>query len=273
MDLHPWNCDFQWQMPAGPYRRISAQQARAYDTRGYFLLEDAFDAETVAAMLAEIDPWEQKTTEFLRTRAGGRLFIADAEAITFTVHLVARSRYLRDLCRGALFQELGHDLIGPDVRLYWDQAVYKKPEPERSFPWHQDNGYNFVLPQQYLTCWIALTDATLENGCPWVVPGMHRHGTLQHWRTEAGWQCLKDPTEATPIPVKAGNIAVFSSLTPHRTGPNTASEVRKAYIVQLAPEGAEMLSRGVTQGEPLRTPQTAPERQFPILVRGVAAPD
>ncbi|MEZ5248214.1 MAG: hypothetical protein R2713_03060 [Ilumatobacteraceae bacterium] len=39
------------------------------------------------------------------------------------------------------FADLCHDLVGPDVRLYWDQAVYKKPEKPRRFPWHQDNGY------------------------------------------------------------------------------------------------------------------------------------
>jgi len=271
VELHPLNRDFRWRMPSGPYRRISHSQARAYDEDGYFVLEHAFDAATVEALRAEIDPWEQKTTDFLRTRAGGRLFIADAEAITFTVHLVVRSSALRALCRGPVFQDLGHDLIGPDVRLYWDQAVYKKPEPERVFPWHQDNGYNFVLPQQYLTCWIALTDATVENGCPWVVPAVHRQGTLKHWLTEAGWQCLHDPEGAVPIPVRAGSMVVFSSLTPHRTGPNRTEEVRKAYIVQFAPEGAVVLARGTGGGETVRTPQCAPERQFPILVHGVAA--
>jgi ectoine hydroxylase-related dioxygenase (phytanoyl-CoA dioxygenase family) len=273
MELHPLNCGFRWRVPAGPYRRITRSQARAYDEHGYFLLENAFDGATVEAIRAEIDPWEQKATDFLRTRPGGRLFIADAEVITFTVHLVARSRYLRELCRGRLFQDLGHDLVGPDVRLYWDQAVYKKPESGRTFPWHQDNGYNFVQPQQYLTCWIALTDATLENGCPWVVPGIHRQGTLRHWPTDAGWQCLREPEGAVPIPAKAGSIVVFSSLTPHRTGPNRTAEVRKAYIVQLAPEGAMVLSPGPEGGEPLRTTQTAPERQFPILVHGTGAAD
>jgi ectoine hydroxylase-related dioxygenase (phytanoyl-CoA dioxygenase family) len=271
VDLHPLNRDFHWRTPRGPYRRITERQARTYDEEGYFLLESAFDPATVEAIRAEIDPWEKKATDFLRTRPGGRLFIADAEAITFTVHLVERSPYLRELCRGTLFQDLGHDLIGPDVRLYWDQAVYKKPEPERSFPWHQDNGYNFVLPQQYLTCWLALTDATLENGCPWVVPGVHRHGTLKHWMTDAGWQCLHEPPGAVPIPAKAGSVVVFSSLTPHRTGPNRTTEVRKAYIVQLAPEGAVALSPAPDGGESVRTLQTAPERQFSILVHGAAA--
>ena len=40
------------------------------------------------------------------------------------------------------------------------------------------------------------------------------------------------------MPLRAGSIAVFSSLTPHRTGPNLTSQVRKAYILQYAPDGA-----------------------------------
>ena len=40
----------------------------------------------------------------------------------------------------------------------------------REFPWHQDTGYTFTLPQHYLTCWTPLVDATLDNGCPWVSP-------------------------------------------------------------------------------------------------------
>ena len=274
MDLHPWNDTFEWRMPAGPYRRITAQQAQSYDERGFFLLEDAFDPQKVASMIAEIDPWEQKVTGFLRKQAGGKLFIAQADAITFATHLVTRSAALRELCRGAVFQDLGHDLIGPDVRLYWDQAVYKKPAPIRVFPWHQDNGYTFVLPQQYLTCWIALTDATLENGCPWVVPGVHRRGTLAHWMTEVGWQCLVEPEGAEPVPARAGSIVVFSSLTPHCTGPNRTQAVRKAYIVQLAPEGAVALGpapAGAEGSALVRTPQDAPDRQCPVLTGGSAA--
>ena len=48
--------------------------------------------------------------------------------------------------------------------MYWDQEVYKKPEKPRRVPWHQDNGYTYIEPQQYLTIWLALTDATEEMG-------------------------------------------------------------------------------------------------------------
>jgi ectoine hydroxylase-related dioxygenase (phytanoyl-CoA dioxygenase family) len=39
--------------------------------------------------------------------------------------------------------------------------------------WHQDNGYACIDPQHYLTCWVASTDATVETGCPWVLPYAH----------------------------------------------------------------------------------------------------
>jgi ectoine hydroxylase-related dioxygenase (phytanoyl-CoA dioxygenase family) len=120
---------------------------------------------------------------------------------------------------------------------------------------------------------VALTDATEENGCPWVAPGLQRFGTLQHWTTELGFQCLKDVPDALPAPVRAGGIVVFSSLTPHRTGPNRTQSTRKAYIVQFAPDGAERLEPD-GQGGYRRVACDAPERQFPILSDGrpVAAP-
>ncbi|MDG2303664.1 MAG: phytanoyl-CoA dioxygenase family protein [Candidatus Binatia bacterium] len=263
MELHLNNQLFRWEPHEGPFRRVTPAQARAYDEQGAFILEDAFDVDTMAKVIDIVDPIEARTTEFLRTQKDGKMFIAQADAITFTTHLVLQSPLLRDFVSGPVFQDLGHDLIGSAVRLYWDQAVYKKPEPDREFPWHQDNGYTYIEPQAYLTCWVALTDADEENGCPWVVPGKHLDGTLLHTMTDLGWRCLEDRPDAVPLPVRAGSIAVFSSLTPHRTGPNRTTDVRKSYIVQFAPDGANRID--VTpEGTRHRTPQDAPDRQFLI---------
>ncbi len=266
--LHELNTGFRWQDHRGPFARVTPRQARAFDEDGFFLLEDAFDAELMARVVAEIDPWEARVEAFLHTQEGGRLFIARADEITFTTHLVTRTEYLRRFCCGPVFRELCLDLIGPDVRLYWDQAVYKKPRTDAPFPWHQDNGYTFTEPQQYLTCWIALNDATLENGCPWVIPGIHRRGTLAHRHSDLGFVCVDAaPPEAVAVPAAAGSIVVFSSLTPHATGPNRTGGVRKAYIVQFAPDGAAVLRRN-DQGVLERAPADAPERQYPILRDG-----
>ncbi|MBW2416256.1 MAG: phytanoyl-CoA dioxygenase family protein [Deltaproteobacteria bacterium] len=168
---------------------------------------------------------------------------------------------------GPVFQDLAHDLIGPDVRLYWDQAVYKKPGNPLEFPWHQDNAYTYVSPQQYVTCWVALSDATVENGCPWVVPGRHKLGTVVHELRDEGFSCLDDPEDAVAVPVEAGSVVVFSSLTPHRTGPNLSDGVRKAYVVQIAADGASVMQAG-TDADPVFHPCNAPDRQFYILKDG-----
>jgi ectoine hydroxylase-related dioxygenase (phytanoyl-CoA dioxygenase family) len=178
--LHRLNHDFEWAPLHPPFATITAEQAASYDEAGFFVIEDALDADTVAELLAEIDPFERELEEQLRQLDGGKAFIARADEITFTTHLVIRSEHLRSFVAESPLADLCADLIGPEVRLYWDQAVYKKPGTNASFPWHPDNGYALLDPQQYLTCWIALTDATEDNGCPWVVPGIHRTGTLQH---------------------------------------------------------------------------------------------
>ena len=265
-ESHPLNRDFTWSAPRGPYRRLTAQQARDFDEQGFCVIVDALSPALLRTVIAEIDPWEAKVEAALQTLPEKKVGIARAGEITFTTHLVQRSEPLRAFCSSALFQDLGNDLIGPDVRLYWDQAVYKKQGAKDDFPWHQDNGYTFIEPQAYLTVWIALTDATPDNGCPWIVPGLHRRGTLRHWMTPLGWRCLEDTPDAVVCPLRAGSAVVFSSLTPHATGPNRSGAVRKAYIVQLAPDGARVVAEGPAGGPGTRCDD--PKRQFPILRGG-----
>ncbi len=266
MDLHPWSSGFSWTDRVGPFTALTAEQVSRFDEQGYVVVPDLVDPGPLAAVRDEIDGYEAEVDGLLQ-QTGGRVSIAESGAITFATHLVTRSEQLRGLARHPRIVGICADLVGPDVNLYWDQAVYKKPEKPRRFPWHQDNGYAFVEPQQYLTVWLALTDATVENGCPWVVPGLHRHGTLAHRYVEPlGFECLSDPEGAVPAEVPAGGAVVFSSLTPHLTGPNTTDAVRKAYILQYAPAGAEILQGDPAAGPPTtRTPANDPQRQFAVL--------
>ncbi len=270
MDLHPWNAGFSWTDRVGPFTALTAEQVAQFDEQGYVVVPDLVDPGTLAAVRDEIDGYEAEVDGLLQ-QAGGRVSIAESGAITFATHLVTRSEQLRQLARHPRIVGICGDLVGPDVHLYWDQAVYKKPEKPRRFPWHQDNGYAFVEPQQYLTVWLALTDATEENGCPCVAPGLHRQGTLAHTYVEPlGFECLHDPDGVVAAPVAAGGAVVFSSLTPHLTGPHTTDAVRKAYIRQYAPAGAEVLRGDAQAGPPgHREPADAPDRQYPVLRAGL----
>jgi ectoine hydroxylase-related dioxygenase (phytanoyl-CoA dioxygenase family) len=261
---------FEWTDRTGPFRRLEPEQVKQFDTDGYFVIDDLVEPELLASVRREVDQFDREADAFLRTQQEGRVSISETGAITFSEHLVTKSSLLRALSVHPTIIELCADLIGPDVNLYWDQGVYKQPEKPRRFPWHQDNGYTFIEPQQYLTVWLALTDATVDNGCPWVVPGLHRRGTLLHRYVDPlGWECLSAPEGAVAAPVRAGGAVVFSSLTPHLTGPNTTDEARKAYILQYAPMGAEILRGDPAAGAPtLREPASAPDRQYPVLRDG-----
>jgi ectoine hydroxylase-related dioxygenase (phytanoyl-CoA dioxygenase family) len=116
-------------------------------------------------------------------------------------------------------------------------------------------------------CWLPLVPATIENGCPQIVPGLHGHGTLRHFFGDPlGWECFSEPPQ-TSVP---GDVLVFSSLTPHLTGPNLTGEVRKAYILQT-PRSAPWCWKGTrVRDRPVaRSPATHPN--CTCQLRGMAS--
>jgi Phytanoyl-CoA dioxygenase (PhyH) len=270
--VHPWNTGFVWSDHTGGLESISAEQARRFDDDGFFVLEDAFDAPMLQRLDAELAPGDERARRFLSGVPDGRFGVTALDSQIVAPHAVTRSDFVRGFVADPVFVNLARDLIGPDVRLYWDQSVYKQPNGSEPVLWHQDNGYTYVEPQAYLTCWIAITDATPENGCIAVMPGAHRDGTLEHRSTAVGEECWGDWSEAVEVPVTAGSIVVFTSLTPHATKRNTTNEVRKAYIVQYAPDGAIAHFGDPGAGPPVRTQMLGDDaRQFWIVRDGVAA--
>src|ERR1700694_1824676 len=266
IQLHAWNQGFSWSDQTDKPTHLRSECLEQFDRDGFFILENVFGGDELADVIKELDSFEQRTDTFLQAIDGERAFIAESGAITFSPNLVASSQNLAEFVRHPQLLGIARDIVGPDVNLYWEQAVYKKSEKQRRFPWHQDNGYRFVQPQAYLTCWISLTDATADNGCPQVAPGLHRLGTLAHHYVDPlGWECFDaPPVEPVMAELGAGGIVVFSSLTPHLTGPNTTGSVRKAYIVQYAPVGAVALE-GQPPDEPTgRVLQNSPDFQFPV---------
>ena len=79
---HPRNRDFEWIDHSGPYRYLSEEQVAAYDEHGFVVLEDVFDADTVAEAIAAIDPVDDRVEGFLEAN-GGKAFIARAGEITW----------------------------------------------------------------------------------------------------------------------------------------------------------------------------------------------
>lgn len=137
-------------------------------------------------------------------------------------------------------------ILGPGAILFQDMALVKPAQVGSIKPWHQDNAYFAVAPlEQVLGVWIALDDATVENGCMHVIPGGHRLGPLRHHHDR---DCeivpgRLDPSRAFAVPLPPGGALLFYGMLPHETPPNRSPCRRRA--LQLHYRGAEtrVLSR------------------------------
>jgi two-component sensor histidine kinase len=98
---HPWNRAFEWHDHTGPFRALDGAQVRHYDRHGYVVVPDLVSPDLLADVTAAVDPFDAKAEAFLRSVEGERVSIAEAGAITFSVHLAARSPVLRRLVTDA----------------------------------------------------------------------------------------------------------------------------------------------------------------------------
>lgn len=215
---------------------VSQAQKRQFAEEGFFVLENCFPEAEIDNLILEVEPYVDEANQKLKA-AGGK-GISRPDEIVFTAFIAEKNEKIQSFVKQHKFIQLTTNLIGPDVRLYWNQAVFKYPETPQEFPWHQDNGYTPLDPEQYYTCWLALSDATLENGCIWVLPQSHKRSTQPHKRTAVGQVGYFGDDPGVAVPLKRGSMAVFSSLLFHRSGSNLTDDVRKAYIIQYIPAHA-----------------------------------
>lgn len=220
--------------------RISAEQHSQYQELGYFVLPHVFTKAEMDALAIEIEQFQRRHEEAVAAK-GGSEGISRAGEITFTAFLAENNEAIRMFCKRPEFVSITTQIIGPNVDLYWNQSVFKGPDGSRQFPWHQDDGYTPVTPSPYLTLWLALNDATEENGAISVLPGSNKRGLVPHRQSPIGLICheLDDADQGVVVPVSTGSMAVFQSLTMHKSGVNRSRGTRKAYVIQYSAAGLQ----------------------------------
>ena len=137
-----------------------------------------------------------------------------------------------------------------DPKLLQSMYIFKSPFIGGEVSCHQDSAFLFTDPMTVVGFWVALQDATLENGCLWAQPGGHRTPLRKRFvRNPAGGTAFEelDTTpwpepggpELVPIEAKAGTLVLLHGLLPHWSDVNRSSRSRHAYTVHVI-DGAAM---------------------------------
>ncbi len=161
------------------------------------------------------------------------------------------------LMRHRRILDVVESLIGPEIYSSPVQQMRMKP-PARTVhsdlaghsnvgatTWHQD--IVALLPEaddtQQLTVWLAITEATVENGCLASVPGSHREGPKVHCSNlaiasepQVPDKVMKDRA-AVPLPVKKGGAVLFHKMNVHRALPNLSDSLRWSVDLRYHPTG------------------------------------
>lgn len=131
------------------------------------------------------------------------------------------------------------EVIGPNVKSM-QSIFFIKSEHKPGQAWHQDEYFIPTRDRSLTAAWIALDDATTENGCLWVLPGSHREGVIYPDReqdddrfdcTDEAYDFPWSDEEAVPVQVPAGSVVLFNGYLLHRSLPNTGRHgFRRAFV-------------------------------------------
>ncbi len=161
------------------------------------------------------------------------------------VNLWRRHEVVKEFVLSRRFGEIAARLSGRATRLWHDQALFKEPRTGVKTPWHQDAVYwPHRQRRDQISIWIALKDATIENGCMSFIPGTHTLGPVERVDLANPRNILDDAGPFKGIKpitceLKAGSCTFHNGLTFHYAGPNKSDGMREALAIIYMPDGTE----------------------------------
>jgi ectoine hydroxylase-related dioxygenase (phytanoyl-CoA dioxygenase family) len=128
------------------------------------------------------------------------------------------------------------------MRMWHDQTLIKEPFGNPT-AWHLDNPYWSFYSRDSISIWIALEDATLENGCMWFIPGTQELARFDNSGIGANmadlFKVYPEMAQIDPVavPMKAGDCSFHNGLCAHGAGANMTRKRRIAMTAGYMPDG------------------------------------
>lgn len=253
---------------------LTAEQIARYEHDGFLVLEDFVDIEScarlrarAAELVSEFDPKGLvsifSTREQTRTSDDYFLGSGDKVRFFFEEHAFLPDGSLRQAKEQSI-NKIGHalhdldpvfdqfsrtpeinqlvsDLGIRDALLLQSMYIFKQPQIGGEVTCHQDGAFLYTEPLNLIGMWFALEDATIENGCLWVIPGRHKFGLKSRFVRAVGGGTHFEVLDSTPWPeeklqpleVKQGTLIVLHPLLPHLSRENRSAKSRHAYTLHV----------------------------------------
>lgn len=244
---------------------LSLEQIKHYDIQGFIVLENLLNEEDLAGVRASM---EKRVSEIAADLLEAGLISNTYEDSTFDKRLAhlfaglndeAFLKYGRswrdrlpgyyDLMANPKILDALESLIGPEI---FSNPVYNtRPKVPKvaagAVPWHQDKSYwPDANANPVITVWIPLVDATLENGCLYVMPRTHKQKILSYHQEsysgtgffeidDAHLAELLPEKEPVSLPIKAGSAILFNDRCIHKSTPNNSDRVRWSVDLRYQP--------------------------------------
>jgi ectoine hydroxylase-related dioxygenase (phytanoyl-CoA dioxygenase family) len=216
---------------------LDAAQLAAYRRTGHLTVANVFAPAEMDAAIADAQAWGE---EFL----GGlgeaeRKWYLDAGVARQVLRKLDNPAYhrpaFRRLAKDPKLVSLVEAIIGPGVTVYFSQIFFKPPEGGGPKPVHQDNYYFGPKDRdEMVTAWVALDDATVENGCLFFGEGTNLGPVVPHASPPGEPFNLLIPDDVaapqamTPAPVSKGGVSFHHGNTYHQSGRNLSPRWRRA---------------------------------------------
>jgi len=227
-----------------PYRSLTQEQIDTFRSEGYIpigkLIEDSDLEELRSEYDRTFDEARESTLYRNLSADGGAAQRHDEgaeEEMLQIMQMCERSLAFRRLLYHEPILDIAEDLIGPNIQLFHDQALFKPAHHGGPIHPHQDNAYWRCLPANLVSCWLTLDDVDVDNGAMHLLPGSHL-AAMGHERgdvlLDAG---TPDPAESRVVPLPAGGALFHHCQTLHFTPPNRTDRQRRAFAIHFMTPG------------------------------------
>jgi len=207
---------------------LSEDQIKQYNQKGYVSPIQALTKNQAQEVKEEIEFIENKWPNELKNL--GRNY----------PHLI--SPILDKVVRNSNILDAVESIIGKNILACGTTLFIKEPDERGFVSFHQDAKYIGLEPHNWVTAWVAITDANENNGCMKMWPGTHKQELKYHNEKfdynsgnllTRGQTVENVPLEKTEsVILTEGQMSLHHPRIVHGSGINKSKKRRIGFVIQ-----------------------------------------